>query len=186
MFRLASQAGNRMEAYGLMRLDDFFSRVSNVPFKKVKVILEANRNPEDKRLDEADHEAQKLKIQEKERSAENNWWSCIEIPYHKTGHKYSLWVLVSPVDCVILYAYEHACYKFLTEILGWGQDQAEDRDKPLLMNTNGGSLIGNHGLDTKPFSDATGCSYFTGQAFRTMMSNHSISHELMAVKEGER
>ena len=179
-------AGNRVEAYSKMRLADFFTRLLNVPFEKAAEILAANLNPKESTLSKADDEGQKLKTQMKNGGVSCGGWSMVEIPYHKTGGHYSLWVLLSPVDEALMYAYESVRMEFLTECLGWDREVAETHDNPFFINTMGSRLIDKKGIDTGPFMGATGCGEITGGSFRTMMSDYGINHQLLAVRDGER
>ena len=179
-------AGNRVEAYSKMRLADFFSRLLKVPFDRAAAVLDANINPKDSTLRKADEEGQKLRVETKNGGVSGgSGWSMVEIPYHKTGGTYSLWVLLSPVDEALLYAYENVRSEFLIQMLGWDRESAENTDLPFFINTKGSALCKN-GIDTGPFVDAVGCGDMKGGSFRTMMCDYSINHELLAVRDGER
>ena len=100
-------AGNRVEAYRRMTLRDFFAKVNNVPFSKAKKILEANADPKESLLELADKECQSLREGSEESGGdEDGWWSAVSVKYHKTCATFNLWILLSPVESTLLYAYE--------------------------------------------------------------------------------
>ena len=73
-------AGNRMEAYANMHVEDFFSRTTGVPFEKAAKIIEANRDSSEAAQIAANRTAQK--IQEEmtvDSSKQLSGWSMVEI-----------------------------------------------------------------------------------------------------------
>ena len=68
-----------------MTLGDFVDRVKNVQYAKAKSILNANLNPTEVNLELANKDGEKLQSEQKGKSFEDSeWWSIIQIRYHKT------------------------------------------------------------------------------------------------------
>ena len=184
---MACLAGKRPEAYSRMTLRDWVSKVNKVPFNKAQKLLQASLDSDNSTstLELADKEFQSLR-ERGEDPDEDGWWSAISLKFHKTCSSFDLWILLSPVEITLLYCFESVRHEFLTQILGWKPEEADNLDRPFFIGTNGSLLIGRKGINLNPFVTATSCGPLTGKSFRTMMSDRSINHRNLAVQDGER
>ena len=119
-YRLACVMDNRPEACGAITLNDFFMK-KNVSFDAALKLLQENQTP---------GEENEFLMNNQETKGDLGC-SMIEIKLHKSSKNYSLWIILSPVEETMLFAYEHLRSKFLSLFLKWSDDQVSDRMKTL-------------------------------------------------------
>ena len=163
--RISMQNGNRKEAYQKITLKSVMERTRNVPISKACAILKANQTEREEDLAAAHIEAtQGNKSKEKNQS---HGYSMIQIPFHKTSLLYDLWVLINKAEDSLLNMYEQIRFSHLTVNLEETKQQAQDINRPFLLNSRGQALItSSKGIDCSEFGNAIGQADITAATFR--------------------
>ena len=113
---------------------------------------------------------------------------AIPIPYHKTGHKYTIWLWFSQVEAVYLTMYESIASKYCkARKLNLLEDGEIDPDSPFFIDRKGRPTIHTNmfPLDFSDFARCAGIQSATSYIFRRMFSGLLLAQEDMALREAE-
>ena len=113
---------------------------------------------------------------------------AIPIEYHKTGHKYTIWLWFSQVETYYLRMYESIAANYcLAKKINLLPDGSIDPESPLFINGKGGPTVYTNmfPLDFSDFAMAAGIPSATSYIFRKMFSKLLLAQESLNLREAE-
>ena len=113
---------------------------------------------------------------------------AVPIPYHKTGHKYTIWLWFSQVEAYYLRMYESITAKFCqARNINLLPNGKVDPDSPFFIDGKGRPTVHTNmaPLDFHDFAESAGIAGATSYTFRKMFSGLLLAQQDLTLREAE-